>query len=91
MDSARDILKKIQRLELKTRMAGYTAPIPTCHSERSSRRAQAGGNGVEETLTIGGRRRRLGACAISPTASAREKLEVLRLRSAPLRMTGFFS
>ena len=90
MDSARDILEKIQRLESETRTVGYAAPIQTCHSERSSRRAQAGGNGVEEPLTIGGRRRWLGACALSPTGSTREKLEVLRLRYAALRMTGFF-
>jgi hypothetical protein len=107
-------------------IAVHASPT-TRHPERSSRRAQAGGNGVEGPLTIRGRRRRVGEMAndecgmtkearmtTSPSrgasfglrissflrhsssvirhfpASPRRELEVLRLRSAPLRMTGFF-
>ena len=78
---------------------------PSCHPERSSRRAeeaegnsggwwvgeQAGGNAVEGPLTISSGEDGEERCIAAPTASAREKLEVLRLRSAPLRMTGWFA
>ena len=46
-----------------------------CHSERSSLRAKAGGNGVEEPLASCGRRRRGALCAcVLHTAFARRKV-----------------
>ncbi len=58
-----------------------------CHPERSGGGKVGGTESKDLSHPAGGGGGE--SDAISPAASAREKLEVLRLRSAPLRMTGW--
>jgi len=74
------------RRSARALLAGEAEENINRHPERSSAGAQAGGTQSKDlSHPAGGGGWE--SDAVSPTASAREKLEVLRLRSAPLRMT----